>query len=426
MEKFPISEKDLKMLNVNTSIDIIKDTVTCTLTKMKGDMRFYPALAVSSIVSKAVKNIFQVIRHGVVIQTPKGNYYYIGGASEHWESSIYAFQASVKFRNNTKHLADKMKGRNVVVIKVRKINSELPQFNPVEGYLPLEPTGAIMTNYLPEFTILPTTYTEVPGRLIYESNEHYTADVLSKILRAISTRPPFPYMVIATISKQATFKVPPAVQRGSAYVLFPASVMDGLCKFFLVGSFEKYCSELVSNTSYNEAIVGAPVFTSLDCSKPVSLIGLVSDGEMLSNSFVRISFVEPPPHTDEEILEYAERLGIRDVLELSIRGEESAKKGARAISSAYGLSPMISNYITWSENEDEIVREAEPYVKLVRSTIEQVKEEMKKMGDNRPMEVIEECLIRQDIEENCLEIEICDDLYLATLECLHPELFKDE
>jgi hypothetical protein len=45
MGKFPISEEDLKMLNVNTSIDIIKDTVTCTLTKMKGDMRFYPALA---------------------------------------------------------------------------------------------------------------------------------------------------------------------------------------------------------------------------------------------------------------------------------------------------------------------------------------------------------------------------------------------
>jgi hypothetical protein len=87
---------------------------------------------------------------------------------------------------------------------------------------------------------------------------------------------------------------------------------------------------------------------------------------------------------------------------------------------------MISNYITWSGDEDEIVREAEPYVKLVRSTIEQVKEEMKKMGDNRPIEVIEECLIRQDIEENCLEIEICDDLYLATLECLRPELFKDE
>ena len=63
MGKFPISEEDLKMLNVNTSIDII--TVTCTLTKMKGDMRFYHALAISSIVGKGVKDIFQVIRHGV-------------------------------------------------------------------------------------------------------------------------------------------------------------------------------------------------------------------------------------------------------------------------------------------------------------------------------------------------------------------------
>ena len=64
MGKFTISEEDLKMLNVNTSIDIIKDAVTCTLTKMKGDMRFYPALAISSIVGKGVKDIFQVIRHG--------------------------------------------------------------------------------------------------------------------------------------------------------------------------------------------------------------------------------------------------------------------------------------------------------------------------------------------------------------------------
>ncbi|MFP3163250.1 MAG: hypothetical protein RXQ75_05400 [Acidianus hospitalis] len=427
MEKFPISEKDLKMLNVNTSIDIIKDTVTCTLTKMKGDMRFYPALAVSSIVGKAVKNIFQVIRHGVVIQTPKGNYYYIGGASEYWESSIYAFQASVKFKNNTKHLADKMKGKNVVVIKVRKINSELPQFNPVEGYLPLEPTGAIMTNYLPDLTIRPFSDTEVPGELIYESNEHYTADVLSKILRAISTRPPFPYMVIATISKQATFKVPPAVQ---AYVPFPASVMDELCKFFLLGRFEKYCSELVSDTSYNEALIGAPVFTTSDCYKPVSLIGLVYDGEMLNNSFARLSVIEPPPHTDGEMLDYANKLGVGEILELSIRGEEYAKKGAKAISSAYGLSPVvanyITNYITWSENEDEMVREAEPYVELVRSTIKQVRKEMDEMGDNRPTEVIEECLARQDIEENCLEVEGCVDLYSATLECLHPELFEDE
>jgi len=95
MGKFPISEEDLKMLNVNKSIGIIKDTITCTLTKMKGDMRFYPALAISSIIGKGVKDIFQVIRHGVIIQTPKGNYYYICGASRYWKSSIYAFQANV-------------------------------------------------------------------------------------------------------------------------------------------------------------------------------------------------------------------------------------------------------------------------------------------------------------------------------------------
>jgi len=266
-------------------------------------------------------------------------------------------------------------------------------------------------NYVPAFTTLPGHYVEALGLLISECEEHYSTSTIIRILHNISKLPPFPYMSI--------------VEQGKSYVPFPASVMNELCKLFLAGRFEKYCSELVSDTSYNEAIVGAPLFTSLDCSKPVSLIGLVSDGEMLSNSFV-----EPPPHTDKEILEYAERLGVRDVLELSIRGEESAKKGARAISSAYGLSPMISNYITnfitWSEDEDEMVREAEPYVKLVRSTIEQVKEEMKKMGDNRPIEVIEECLIRQDIEENCLEVEGCVDLYSATLECLHPELFKDE
>jgi len=221
MGKFPIGEEDLKMLNVNTSIDIIKDTVTCTLTKMKGDMRFYPTLAVSSIVSKAVKNIFQVIRHGIIIRTQEGHYYYVGGKSKYWVSdrSFQAYQGGTNFYNNTNGLVTKIRDNesNIVVVRMRanRISSTWLQPNPPEvcntpfvGWfldaLESAAAGAIMTNYLPAFTIKSRNDIEVPGDLIYESGGHYTADNLSGVLRAISTRPPFPYMAIATISKQAS------------------------------------------------------------------------------------------------------------------------------------------------------------------------------------------------------------------------------
>ena len=94
-------------------------------------------------------------------------------------------------------------------------------------------------NYVPAFTTLPGHYVEAPGLLISECGEHYSTSIVIRILHNISKLPPFPYMSI--------------VEQGKSYVPFPASVMNELCKLFLAGRFEKYCSELVSDTSYNEA-----------------------------------------------------------------------------------------------------------------------------------------------------------------------------
>jgi hypothetical protein len=426
----------------------IRDTATCTAMQMKEkgfSYEFYPALATSVRVSKDTKNIFQVIRHGIIIRTQEGHYYYVGGKSKYWVSdrSFQAYQGGTNFYNNTNGLVTKIRDNesNIVVVRMRanRISSAWLQPNPPEGCntpfvgwfldaLESAAAGAIMTNYLPEFTIESRNDIKVPGNLIYESGGHYTADNLSGVLRAISTRPPFPYMAIATISKQATFKVPPAVQRGSAYVLFPASVMDGLCKFFLVGSFEEYCSDLVSNTSYNEALIGAPVFMSFSCTsgcKSVGLIGLVFDGNMLNvggYSFGDLLIVEPPPYpyTDAGMLAYADELGVKDALDLSIRGVENAEKAISSIVSAYGISGVIASaiisYIIWTDNVDEMVNNAKAYVEKAKNAVERVREELIKTRNYRLLSYVDECVAQQDLDldEN--------DIYQGALGCVFSNI----
>lgn len=93
----------------------IRDTATCTgmQIKEKGfSYEFYPALATSLRVTKSTKNIFQVIRHGIIIRTQEGNYYYVGGKSNYWASarSFQAFQGGTIFYNNTDNLATKIRG----------------------------------------------------------------------------------------------------------------------------------------------------------------------------------------------------------------------------------------------------------------------------------------------------------------------------
>ncbi|AEE94320.1 hypothetical protein Ahos_1437 [Acidianus hospitalis W1] len=426
----------------------IRDTATCTAMQMKEkgfSYEFYPALATSVRVSKATKNIFQVIRHGIIIRTQEGHYYYVGGKSKYWVSdrSFQAYQGGTNFYNNTNGLVTKIRDNesNIVVVRMRanRISSAWLQPNPPEGCntpfvgwfldaLESAAAGAIMMNYIPYFTSRSFSDIEVPGELITVSGGHYSADSLSGILRADSGLPPFPYMVIATISKQATFKVPPAVQRGSAYVLFPASVMDGLCKFFLVGSSEKYCSKLVSNTSYNEALIGAPVFMSFSCTsgcKSVGLIGLVFDGNMLNvggYSFGDLLIVEPPPYpyTDAGMLAYADELGVKDALDLSIRGVENAEKAISSIVSAYGISGVIASaiisYIIWTDSVDEMVNNAKPYVEKAKNAVERVREELIKTRNYRLLSYVDECVAQQDLDldEN--------DIYQGALGCVFSNI----
>ncbi|MQL55423.1 hypothetical protein [Acidianus ambivalens] len=430
------------------SYGAIRDTATCTAMQIKEkgfSYEFYPALATSTRVTKDTKNIFQVIRHGIIIRTQEGNYYYVGGKSKYWASgrAIQAYQGGAIFYNGTKGLITKMRDKesNIVVVRMmaNRISSAWLQPNPPEGCntpfvgwfldaLESAAGGAIMMNYIPYFTSRSFSDIEVPGELITVSGGHYSADTLAGLLRTDSGLPPFPYMVIATISKQATFKVPPAVQRGSAYVLFPASVMDGLCKFFLVGSFEKYCSKLVSNTSYNEALIGAPVFMSFSCTsgcKSVGLIGLVFDGNMLNvggYSFGDLLIVEPPPYpyTDAGMLAYADELGVKDVLDLSIRGVENAEKAISSIVSVYGISAVIASaivyYIIWTDNVDEMVNNAKPYIEKAKNVVERVREELIKTRNYRLLSYVDECVAQQDLDldEN--------DIYQGALDCVFSNI----
>ncbi|BCU71112.1 hypothetical protein [Stygiolobus caldivivus] len=115
---FPVDEEFISKLNsllgklglpitIAIGYAIVRETTNCTAVGIKNlltqggiqQFEIYPALAVSGRVSKRAKNIFQVIRHGVVIRTREGNYYYIGGKSNYWIGgrSLHVFQGSTEF-----------------------------------------------------------------------------------------------------------------------------------------------------------------------------------------------------------------------------------------------------------------------------------------------------------------------------------------
>jgi len=142
-----------------------------------------------------------------------------------------------------------------------------------------------------------------------------------------------------------------------AYALFPGQLNSALCDFLLAGPYQKYCQDLVSDTSYSEMLVGAPVFSAFSCPsgrKGAGLLGLVyslnraplNPVTVGDYKFASLTYVLGPGNTDGKYIDadlyrYAQQLGVHEVLFMSRTYVSGANRAESEIVAALGLSPVI-------------------------------------------------------------------------------------
>ncbi|BCU71111.1 hypothetical protein [Stygiolobus caldivivus] len=258
-----------------------------------------------------------------------------------------------------------------------------------------------------------------------------------KLLQSVTSYPPYPYFAILTPIPPNISDVPPNIANIARvlFTLFPASLDEGLCNFILLGS-QNLCSLLSSNTSYNEMLVGAPVFSAYSCASGCKRVGLVGFIYSLNENLLQqltgdkfplapLFFVPRPStvdgeYTDQAVEEYANMLGVGDILSLSKKYETGAESAIGIIMTKYGVSKAIAdaviNYILWSEDVDEIVKEAEPYVLKVKKAVEVAKNKLQTLlpeylrGLGAPRGMIEYCMgILDSLIDDCIyEVDVSD------------------
>ncbi|EWG07112.1 MAG: hypothetical protein ASUL_06323 [Candidatus Aramenus sulfurataquae] len=415
----------------------------------------FPALAVSGRVSTSTKNVFQVVRHGVIIKSNEGNYYYIGGKSNYWiqNRAFHAFQGTTEFTLKAEegvHLFEAIRDApsNIIVLQARtsRLSQAWEQPKPPEGCQTpfigwimdaLEGgigAGVIM-NYLPYFLDEPIRNLKVGHRgLIYESGGKYTTDSFQGFLRTISKFPPLPFLGIIKSTPPPLGDKLPSPFPGFIYAPTPISIMNDLCQFLLAfsGEAQDDCSALVGNdnkiqqfSDSLDALIGAPIFTSLYCPsgcKNIGLAGLVYRGTSATikgYGFLVFNFVKPPTdYSDAAIAEYANQLGVSNVLEISKRLVSSANKAEASIISALGLSAVVAGAIiaylvTWYSDWQKTYNEARPYAEQAKAVIDKVRNKLNQMREYRLLSFVDECLA-EVIEEGASP----DEWYDATLSCL--------
>ncbi|MBW9140421.1 MAG: hypothetical protein K1T65_01680 [Candidatus Aramenus sp.] len=210
--------------------------------------------------------------------------------------------------------------------------------------------------------------------------------------------------------------------------------MNDLCQFLLAfsGEAQDYCSALVGHddklqqfSDSLDALIGAPIFTSLYCPsgcKRIGLAGLVYYGTSVTikgYGFLVFNFIRPPTdYSDAGIAEYANQLGVSNVLEISKRLVSSANKAEETIVSTFGFSEsvarMIINYmITWYPDWQKTYNEARPYAEQAKAVIEKVRDKLNQMKEYKLLSFVDECLA-EVIEEGASP----DEWYDATLSCV--------
>ncbi|BCU71114.1 hypothetical protein [Stygiolobus caldivivus] len=262
----------------------------------------YPALASTDRALSTTKNVFQLVRHGVVIRTSEGNYYYIGGKSNYWAGgrAFHAFKGSIEFTlspsgSESSPLWKMIREAksNIIVLRVKAIRLSKEWVGTTTPTSP-SPVG-IVVSYTPKFLARPDFETTVPGELVDFSGGKLTADGLLTAMRYTSRRPPFPYLV-GIADNELLLPYPPSIELCQAFIKDPT-----LCKY--VG-LEK---------GFNEMLIGAPVFSAR------GLLGLVNsyinelEGNILQLSYVPFRY----ELTEEGVEEFAKGLGVDEVLHLS-------------------------------------------------------------------------------------------------------------
>jgi len=446
---------------------IVRETTTCTAVGLKNMLKeevqqyeIYPALAATDRILSNASNIFQVIRHGVIIRTKEGNYYYVGGKSNYWAGgrSFHAYQGSTEFTLNPQGKEDspiwqkiREANSNIVVLQVKTtrlstewVNPKPPEdcqaiiVGPLLNWIESQGRGAMITNYTPAFTILGENNITIPGRIVYKSGGKLTASTLLGLMRSTSLTPPYPYFAILTPIPPNLGTVPPNIQSIARilFAVFPASLDKDLCEFILIGS-QELCDRLASNSSYNEMFVGAPVFSAYSCPsgcKSVGLVGFVySINENLleklsGNNFplVPLFFVPGPgtvngEYTDQSIEEYANLLGVGDVLSLSRRYVSSAKRAESEIITALGLSAGIAvaiiSLVEWYEDWQKIYDEAKKYGEVAKNVVEKVRNYLNSSRQYDLLSYVDEC-VANSISELREESFNEDELYDSSLSCV--------
>ena len=135
------------IVDVTVGTTTLRETSRCTYEGLKDlfsrsphKFQVYPALAVTGRVLSGAKNIFQVMRHGIIVRTTSGKYYYVGGKSEYWAGgrAFHAFQGTTEFTLNPDKGDEKypiwgmMRNAksNIIVLQVRGIRLSAKWANP--------------------------------------------------------------------------------------------------------------------------------------------------------------------------------------------------------------------------------------------------------------------------------------------------------
>ncbi|MBB5252633.1 hypothetical protein [Sulfurisphaera ohwakuensis] len=464
---------------------IIRDTATCTATGIKNllsnltqQYELYPALAITDRVISRTTSVFQVVRHGIIIRTVEGNYYYIGGKSNYWAGgrSFHAYQGSTEFllspqgeENSPIWQMIRQAQSNIIVLQVKGIRISQQWVNPkptvncqeiIVGWIldTLENVArsSVVMNYLPYFTQQPVFNIKVPGIWIDESGGKLAASALLGILRNFSRRPPFPYYAILTHKSIPPGSIPSGLYtnlKGFAeliFMLFPAYIQTPLCNFITgnVGEcvYLNYDSSIQGNPYfsnptyydayyryYKEMLIGAPVFSSYSCAsgcKGLGLSGLIYS--ILDNigiqqyTFTSMIVIPTPKtvngeYTDDSIMEYANMLGVGDILSLSKKYVSSASKAEATLISALGLSAAVASAIiaivTWYEDWERTYDEAKKYADTAKNVIDRVRNYLNSTHQYDLLSYVDEC-VADSISELGNEALNEDELYNYTISCV--------
>ncbi|WP_149564762.1 hypothetical protein [Sulfuracidifex tepidarius] len=400
-------------------VENVANTLECTVKGEKG-CPHYPALGIADALYKEDKrptDIFQLFRHGVIIESAEGNYYYVGGASPYWDGKDFlAVQGGACFLVKGENVVKSMRKANIVVVRLKRghlgrgIEEHWQQPNPPEGCsTPVigwfetaaensRDAGGVMPNYLPYYTDYPFHALKVPGILVDVSDDKLSATILKENLKGISDQPPVPFIVARTVGTPFQQKNPNAVINGMmAVAVLDSQLQEKLCNLFITQD-KRICGTLSTVKGFSDALIGAPVFTAYSClsgCKEPGIVGVVASATQLAGPVVSLVLVPlPTAYTDQAFEQLASALGVQDVFNESVRALEKVNGVILSLHDKYNVSytfaSAVMDYVEW-DSEEQMMTDAKPYVENYHKLVETLRAHVEREGDPSRADRIERC-----------------------------------